>query len=953
MSSSKIISVFLIGIFCVSCVFALILYDESSDKNYYYVSSFEPEIEVRFDLVPKGGIFTNFTVGTTSKTVDDRIVPRQSYQRTFGFREYCPYCGPYGEGEKIPFRLFLVDGFGTQLDSLGTPHSFTIVIDTTKPVISSTSVPNSSTIRWDRDRPLTVTFSEPLSSLKIYNVENRTYIYNFSDTQDVSTKRTHRTDSIISWLENGVNTLRFELYDMANNTNVEFVNFTLKGEPLRIVSFPTRQENRSIDYVYIRGPKYTEGPNPVIYTEKSSFNLALKTSKRANCYVVRGFSDPQITEMTTMNLGEINGKRAFTSNDGLLHSFNYSLLGSEDKFWVACEDRLSPSEKAYLSSHMGHLSNEIIKVKRIGADFNITSVQPNSTLTSGRFKIHALMSNNNIDLTCRAEINKTPIPEEFLLNSSGFSTRDANLRDDSYSLFVECNDLAYRFRNKTSVFSVNSKLPPEILSYNPKSTFIRTPYLTVTLSEIVRECVMLRGNVQGLVFTGAIGSVEPTSRDVVFKPVLEVQGENNFTLICEKEIDGRPTNYNLGVVSVSYEIPKRVSKIKDFSFLSGGREVTHLNDNRTLVFTFNDTNASAVRNYTLLIEDIDYIYNFPKETKRPIVRTITNLSKASKVKLSVINTYGEVVDTHTERLRFDYVKPNITISFGRSYATINCEDESECYSEEYGFSSTSTSCTPSLSYDGRKVSLPNDRYICAQAFDGAGNKEKVTEIRPPPSGGGGGDGGSSDTTAGGETQENITEGQQEEPSVNETNKTSTETNDEEPSTTDGEGGDDDPPTTDGEGGDDDPPTEGGDDINLFVILGIFIVFCGILGVTYYAYKKGLLTFTSSKGKSKGSGQAGGLSGITTSPSKTSPPMGVSYDAKKLFGDEKSHYNKLNEFISSTIDKKKNVFDEFSKSIKKLSPKDKEEKILPKRKSMKEQKEDFEEFYKSRRKGKKS
>ena len=249
--------------------------------------------------------------------------------------------------------------------------------------------------------------------------------------------------------------------------------------------------------------------------------------------------------------------------------------------------------------------------------------------------------------------------------------------------------------------------------------------------------------------------------------------------------------------------------------------------------------------------------------------------------------------------------------------SITCTDNSgECLQIKYSLSNSKESCTPSNDYIGDSIEVGNNRWICVWAKDIAGNEiivnEKVSPIPPK------------DEPE--EEFEGEPEDEEQEDELDDLFR-----------------------TTDIDGEDE---SGGGNGLIIAAIVILVLSISG--GGAYYAYRKGYLDTQLEKFGIKRSNKA--LKPLGKSPVRFTTGSGdVSQDNKQEIKPKTkydSHLNKLNKFIDNTLKSGQGVFDKFDKVDKGKVDKY-EDTLLKKRKDVKYSQDNFDDFYSKSKTSKRS
>ncbi|MFP4402171.1 MAG: DUF3244 domain-containing protein [Candidatus Nanoarchaeia archaeon] len=823
----------------------------------------------------------------------------------------------------------------TSIELIGDPSSFTIsYISPTQ--TQATSYETSSTSQninssepitlSNTDEFLQIDFSEPIveyiATVDEEELSAKTFDSNFKD----------EIPSLIeldtSNLGPGEYSLNLQYKDIAGNELEEEFTLNVLGPPLEITRIYTKRDSNEYDYYF-----NSRFPENNIYTSSKSFNIEFETNREANCYQerVNQFRETFNVEPVTTNTKE--------------HSIPIS---EEDivpeKNWIMCEEvnsTQSEPSRTYLSENMfdAQVLFGIVHLDE-QSDFEITNFRPQGVVTSSPFTIEAT---TNYDSVCEYRFETkgdsyTPMDFESgnLLTHFKEGIISSN---DSENLIgdVLCVDKLGNEDSTDVDIELDTVGGVQLVSWSPKLTFKEFVDVEIEVSDPSASCEIVTNS-------NPRETIEPSSNDLgvlTFEEVGQFQERKTYDLPLEC-VNSEGVNYNL---KISIEYDPTSPTIRELNLFNENYGPTTYFSNSSYMDIEVDDSSNSVQYYVAELSNSQIIVN---STSLPL-EIREDFSQDSSVSVYFVDEAGRQSNTIEESFTFDSTPPELSIQLGSSSSkrVIECSDDlSSCVNIQYGTSSIEESCNPRTPYNNdSEIDIFGKNIICAKALDEAGNSVSITEQVSSSTGGGFNENGT-----------DIGENSSEEEPFDE-NDDQNESEEENTSGNESDGNPFEEP---------DPvePVENEEEGFNWILLSAFGFLLLMVGTGgYYTYSRGYLDkqlikmgITPKHSKS--------LSGrsTTNSASKTNnlySPIprkditGSSDKSNTVNQPQKtydSHIGKLNDFINSTLNKDKEMFDKFDKEKNPTASKKNnslKKELFERKKTLDEEKKGFEEFYKDK------
>lgn len=892
-------------LFLVQTCFSMGVYDDSGMYNFY---TFNPTPDV------------NVSINSTGQL----IVVNNSYLNVNGAQrvEYLGINLGFGEGVLLDYNLgtdFGIDSISSQDDVFFKVNVF----DLENNPVRTKGDPTQFYIRYDDEVPYIVSPEED----SIIGLNTQTTLFNFQFNEKIPKYNIFLNNEIIysytnpslfkrdfldsfSYefnsldLQEGLNSVGIGFEDFAGNRNYEEFDVYYRGEDLT-VSLLTKESDSNLKYYYNKNyPGLFDG---TIYSSEDNFILKVETSKRAKCF----FSDSLISHDVIDNV--IN-KVEMDSSEGLVHSIDVDVADT-GSIWVGCENIVYSDDRAYLNSAMG-IEGKLIKVKKyLGSALEITSALPEVKVTSVPFSI---TSQTNAKAICHYGFDGGT---KVLMNTTDYKSHErinVSKDDGNYNLNFECFDVIFNKAKKTNPLTVSSDEAPDILSYSPKYTSSSSVMVNMVLTEdslckysMKKESLSDFGNLTETVGTGLTRKMSLSNL---------VAGENKIYVYCQKL-----NNVNENNIKIYFD-PNGPS-ISNITFINDGRRSEYVRSHDELSFEFELNSIIPVNKIHVKITGNNN-FSLDDEISSNSANYNGNFSDAKKIRLIAENEIGKNSSPLEKNIIFDLNAPVLNFIDGGDKLKITCFDaESGCMSVYYGFSQTLVDCQATVKYSlNSSIEKKDNNFICARALDKVGREAKSQKTLIAMF---------NNSDVGGI---NLTD-QDDDLDFNET---------ETDSGLDDEDEYDDPFNQENYT----PPRDGGSGLMVFAAIAALLVAMGG-GGGYYAYSKGylddqLLRFGIIRKKKKGDKNEKGSS-IDQSQFKSGFNNNLSKDDLNSSNLNKSRYDdhlkKLNKFLDSTIDND-GVFKNFD-SVDKGKVEGYEDTLIKRKKSNNDlSKEDFDEFYSS-------
>jgi hypothetical protein len=838
--------------FSFSFVFSIGVYDRNG--NYlYYVSNSNPQINLSIESPNEPVILesVNLNVNTIDnfKLLDGFLGVGENLE--YSFLSSVDFgISNLTSSDEIFFSLNAKGFDDKKITPKGDPTEFEIIVDKEEPKIYSPVEDSNININTN-DNLISFRFNENLLSYRILLNGNVVQEYRnpSSFQEDFFNNFDYRVD--LSKLAEGENTISIEYFDLAQNKGSSSFGISFRDSDLS-VTLVTKKEDSSLNYFFDKN--FREFFANTIYVADEDYTLTIRTSKVSTCY----FSN---SLLSFREIYDVAQKTKMDSSNGLTHTSQMNTLNS--KIWVACENPVYPDDVVYLSKEMNIPG--LINVKRYtGESVSIENILPSTLVSSNLFDVYV---NTNVPAVCKYSLNGNDIylSSNDFLNHNKF---DLNLNDGSYNFNFECFDVLYNKDSQSRTIKVDSLNGVKVVDFDPKYTNLQTTSVKISFSEesickfsSKQESSSNFDSLSELTGSGLQKSFEASGLSI---------GDNKFYIYCEKE--GEIWSSNINVVYDSAG-----PQLSNLTFVNNGIESDYVAGYSQIGFNFNVVSLTPIDKYyaTVFMENGSETFIF--SSNRDSI--IGNFQGASKISVRAQSIIGVNSSTLEKVIKFDLTEPVINFNSLGDRISISCFDlESGCNLIRYGLAKTAIECEPILTYDlNSSVETQDYNYICALGRDGVGNEVTAQKVilfdfeKPEEN-----------LTDSFENVTFETDSQEEiDPFVPSSFK----------------------PETSGSGG-----------LGFGIIAALVIVFASLGGGSYYAYRKGYLDEQLKKfGIVKGSSNSSNSSSSNNNSSNNSKSSLFNRKNKSGSNEKDSYehnYNKLNQFIDSTLKKGNDIFDKF-------------------------------------------
>ena len=904
--------------------FSIGVYD-SSGNYVYFVNNPRPTINVTIScpeepiFIQKAMLNDKLNAVTASVNENSHLNPIDG-NKTYSFK-YNDFKQLNGKeignisisNKKFFFKLFAYGVDGKSIKPEGDPVYFRIDFDNVKPELINLIGNGSSIYLSYNDLGIPLYFSKLISHFNVYS--NGRLVESYSNESQFMRDYKKNFNLIFnkSDFREGLNNMTIKFWDLAGNENSFSTNIRYRAANLKIFLLTLRNDS-SLKYNF--NEKYPDLFGNTIYTSENNFVLKVKTSKPAICYFSSNLLNfAKFDTIPTDSLSKMQ-----SSDNEEIHSVNIN-AENENKIWIYCSNPVYSDDFAYLSESLG-IGDKLINVEKYQSpNVKITSIIPNGEVTSLPFNFLVTTNSKSI---CNYRRHGSVYTQ---MNSSNYLLHKIFYNQTSLGNFTfdfSCVDVLNNVDTKSISLKIDTNVGVQVLSYSPKYTDTSSVDLKLELSED-SQCRYSLQNVnlqdfENLTLINQTG----LSREVSVSPLKT--GNNSIYLYCKKGV----AIYKR-VLSVIYDPnPPRIS---NFTFINNGiYNPTFVGSTSKLRFKFDVHSLIPVEKYFITINKPNSTINRTSITNN--VNLNLDLKNATSLNIVAQNLIGKNSSVFEKDIKFDLTPPELSFTNVMGKIKIVCYDVggSGCNRTLYSLSKTSI-CQPMNSYSyNSTIDVGDNNYICAKAYDNVGlSSNKLEPILF--------------SNLGNETENNtqnnfITN----ETSGNITNTTNTSTegnNNFENSTENNNLSEPWPP------GKEFPAKK----TNYLLIAAMFLLIAVTSGSGYYAYKKGYLNNELKKlgikvpEQKKTGSTSMGLTGVKHKFGKNSVKSSIMGKSKY-----EHHLNKLNNFIDGEVKKGEPIFGKFEGSEKR-SDKDLnlDGKVGHKKVYSDLSKDDFDEIYRSSKK----
>ncbi len=898
MKSFNLLIVFtLLAIFILPNSFSVMHYDEVN-KPTYYVSKTLPTIYVNISsgtkdlIVEKGVLKIDTKKYEYNITTKRELLKFESHTYKFNLNQ------DISKLKNINFKLIIYDKeTGEFVKPMGDPIDFAISYDNVKPEFVGVNYDISENSKY-----LILEFSERLQSLKIKinDIEVKNVDINtgplFLDSKNV------KVDITDFEFDEKENILSLDFKDLAENKNSAQTDIYLPGTEFEI-KLMTLRDDSSLSYNYNTDIMYKNLFAKTIYSKDQTFDLKLRTSKKANCYFSSGIDVSQ--GFPTISV--VRTKKSFTTQNNFEHSITVD-TNIDKEIWVACQTfGTDETEILYLSESLDIGKSLIYLKKYLGGNLEIDLSEPSELVSNIPFSLF-VDTNNRAVCTYELDGSKTGV-----MNTSNFINHiqgNIDVKKGDHKLKFECVDVLNNKKTVTNDIDVDPERGVKIVDYSPKYVMVPAADVEFFLSEyegVTCKFSPQRTSKSDFDKLNNVSKVGLSRNKGTFSVSNLMPGKNELFIYCKKVPD-----IVENVLEIIYDT--KGVQITNFSFVNGNYLSDYASSKESLSFKFNVDSLIPVSNFTARILDMSGKILISKSFNGQSLTLSGDFSNASKLQITGTNDAG-YNGTFEKVIVYDLTPPIVDISFISGSLKIICVDyESSCSDKYYGFSQTNIDCLANKKYESENINPTGNNYVCVEAYNFAGLK--TFEIKSL-------------------TNDNF----QSLLPINKTiptgqNKTTNETKPV-------NNGDKEEPRKDFN---EDPfkktdveDNSGSDNFTYILIASIILLLAGVGGGGFYAYKKGYLDNELKKlginvGKKNSASPATGTTSTSQNAGTNSSATGivagqqasqqaqkgsVQFTPKPIVSSKKveessydKHLKKLNSFIDSKISKSKSSFDKF-------------------------------------------
>ena len=762
------------------------------------------------------------------------------------------------------------------------------------------------------DSKLTLTLGQDIIQYRVRADSNLVTSSSSSSTKLSELSNTIEID--LSQFTNGV--YSFEVfYTTKTGVPGEIISFDLVvlDSPLRITKVHSNKDDSSLGYYFD-----TRFSNSQVFSSRQNFNFKFETSRPATCYKAQLSNFQNFVPRPAITQQETTHEIPISMDENMK-------LG----VWIMCEDMDSEFrefDRAYLSEGLFD-EKKLFSILFLDdvSPIEIVSSEPNGLLTSEPVTVDVTTNTQGV---CLYSIEGYAVNDTLQSSQGGTRHVRSNLlasHQGGAIIDVVCFDRLYNLDSVELSINIDSTQDIAITNWRPKLTFTELVDIEVRITDTTATC-RVQFDMGSEVKTFQPDSARSQGTTLYFPDVgpFTQEGKNDLILRCETAL-GLISRNNFHITLDKTQ--PVINSVRLFNSYTGPTRF------------FSNTNFMRIEVDSTIL-DLDYfIVSFENSgilvnSSSSSIIVEENFSLDTSFQIKGVDIYGRETSTFTQVFEIDSQDPQISISQGSSttQVIITCEDSnSGCHSIKYGLSSSSDNCQAKTLYEeDTEIDVFGKNFICIEAYDEAGNKVTLEQqLGNTPN------------------QDSFTPPTRDDTST--------------PQPIDDSNDSDSLPIED-DSSSFTPPIdlinpEDPDEFN-WILLSAFAFILLLVGAGgYYAYSRGYLdnqlVAIGAKKKSSNDDPYKGVVPYSQIPKKdlnksqaSSAIASSGSSNSKTPNKYDSHLSKLNDFIDSTLKKDSNVFDEFSKDNSKGKTENFKDTLLKNRKSVKDEKESFEDFYKS-------
>ncbi|MCH8519473.1 MAG: hypothetical protein LAT82_01835 [Nanoarchaeota archaeon] len=825
----------------------------------------------------------------------------------------------------IQIKINSLDSTSQELEIAGDPTQFHLkYVDSQQSTLTSYRVESNGNISLNqlensniiiREGDSRVFLDFPLELIE-YDVRINS---NLEKDMSTTSKKLAELPKIISLdtssLTKGNYPLQITYRDVTNQVKQLNLNLLVLEEPLKITKVYSNQDEMSYNYYF--NTKFSDSE---VYSNSRNFDLVFDTNQEASCYK---------EELATFN--DFVTSTPLT-NQVTTHRIPISIENArENGIWIMCQNlnsSFAELDRVYLSEALFNKRDlfSAVFLENI-QPIRIISAEPNGLLTSEPIIIDARTSSRGV---CKYSVESLEISSDLDSTEEQTRHRKTNVlasQRGEFEIKIDCFDRLYNTDTKTLQINIDSTEQIRIVSFVPKLVFTELANIEIQITDTSATCRIEAPSIREASFTPA--RVE--GRTLYFEdvgPFIE-EGKIDMRLICVNQ----ESRVSRNEFSLTFDKTQpTISGVRLFNSKLG--PTTFFSDSSFMRIEV-DSTIRDLAYYLVEFTNSDIVINSSSSR----IDVTDDFSQDTSLKIRGFDIYGRSTNEFVSNYQFDTTPPAINIKMGSSSTKLIIECDggvSGCNTVQYDLSSTRDNCQPRTSYENSsEIDVFGKIFICVKAIDNAGNEVTLIEeinardnFTPPPR----------------EDDQNPPIIDDQTPPRNDTTL---------------------PPIVDDSQDDDpfrpiDPIAPDEEEFN-WILLSAFAFVLLLVGAGgYYAYNRGYLDnqlIAMGVKKKRTNSSSDPYKGVVPysqiprkdlnkgSTASAIASQGVS-NTGKTPNKYDSHLSKLNEFIDSTLKKDSNMFDEFKKDNTKGKTDNFKDTLLKNRKSVKDEKESFEDFYKS-------
>ena len=606
------------------------------------------------------------------------------------------------EDTQIYFSISIFDEEGfIETELSGDPTDYYIEIDN----VSSNLIKNEINIDGEEDQ-IELEFDKAIYIIEIYDLNDElVYEYTSDSYNEGEKKYDFNLDNLIP----GSNNFKIKYYDFYENLKEEELQINVKGTEPFSINLLTQKDDENLRYYFYEGNDdiLEEFYNDTIYIEGSGeFTLKFQTNKEAECVFYEGEKQEYDDALTIES-----GKEIVSNNK---KDFEIDIPSEAENFNIVCRDSF---EEIYLTdsrSSLDYFSKYYIPKQ----EFIIEDISPKDKVLSQSFNIYIKTNKESVCIS-REEIQKKFLYEDnnkknhylnYYVGETGIETFD-----------ISCYDKLFNQTDISHSLDIDYDSSISILNFKPQYSDKSSVDISFEIGNEEKDCYV------GSSSTDLERDEKKTEKDGFKRSkTIEIYNEgeeNEIYILCAGETG------NIHKKTILYEATgPQINNV-----LVNGE--VYSSDNYLKLYDINiELNSTYLIDLEEYIITLDYNSSYSEvEEKSSDKFKLSDLEGVKSITFKGINVIGNEGNEKTIRLKFDTIKPNISIK--KPILTdlkIETSDEDSGIDEstiKYGFSSSSSLCYPNKAYLKNILASVSSTalFVCAEVYDKAGNKNSVIE----------------------------------------------------------------------------------------------------------------------------------------------------------------------------------------------------------------------------------